>query len=90
MAEQIAAGLSRTGEEMDMLIRALSGGYIPAGESGMPDMNGLGILPTGRNITGEQSGRAPSPIAWERGVETKRRFLTNTAVGKSAVISTKA
>jgi cobaltochelatase CobN len=75
MAEKITAGLSRTGEEMDMLIRALSGGYIPAGESGMPDINGLGILPTGRNITGEQSGRAPSPIAWERGVEMARQLL---------------
>jgi cobaltochelatase CobN len=75
LAEQIAAGLSRTGEEMDMLIRALSGGYIPAGESGMPDANGLGILPTGRNLTGEQSGRAPSPLAWERGADMARQLL---------------
>jgi cobaltochelatase CobN len=75
MAERIVAGLSRTGEEMDMLIRALSGLYIPAGESGMPDANGLGILPTGRNLTGEQSGRSPSPVAWERGVDLARQLL---------------
>jgi cobaltochelatase CobN len=74
-AEKIAAGLCRTGEEMDMLIRALAGGYIPAGESGMPDTNGLGILPTGRNMTGEQSGRAPSRIAWERGMDMARQLL---------------
>jgi cobaltochelatase CobN len=75
MAEKIAAGLRRTGDEMDMLIRALSGGYIPAGEGGMPDANGLGILPTGRNLMGEQSGRAPSRIAWERGVDMARQLL---------------
>ncbi|MDR0710131.1 MAG: cobaltochelatase subunit CobN [Spirochaetaceae bacterium] len=75
MTEKITAGLRRTGEEMDMLIRALAGGYIPAGESGMPDANGAGILPTGRNMTGEQSGRAPSRIAWERGMELARQLL---------------
>ena len=47
MAEKIEAGLLATGEEMDMLIRALAGGYIPAGESGMPDTNGLGFFPPG-------------------------------------------
>jgi cobaltochelatase CobN len=75
MAEKIATGLSQTGEEMDMLIRALAGGYIPAGEGGMPDANGLGILPTGRNLTGEQSGRAPTPVAWERGMDMARQLL---------------
>ncbi|MDR0453027.1 MAG: cobaltochelatase subunit CobN [Treponema sp.] len=75
MAEKISSGLLRAGEEMDMLIRALSGGYIPSGESGMPDTNGVGILPTGRNMTGEQSGRAPSRIAWERGRELARQLL---------------
>jgi cobaltochelatase CobN len=75
MAEKVTPGLCRTGEEMDMLIRALAGGYIPAGESGMPDANGLGILPTGRNLMGEQSGRAPSRIAWERGMDMARQLL---------------
>jgi cobaltochelatase CobN len=75
MAEKIVAGLYRTREEMDMLIRGLAGAYIPPGESGMPDTNGLGILPTGRNMMGEQSGRAPSRIAWERGMDMARQLL---------------
>ncbi|MDR0722304.1 MAG: cobaltochelatase subunit CobN [Treponema sp.] len=75
MAENIIPGLHRTGEEMDMLIRGLGGGYIPAGESGMPDANGMRILPTGRNLMGEQSGRAPSRIAWERGMDMARQLL---------------
>jgi cobaltochelatase CobN len=73
--EQITAGLNRTGEEMDNLIRALGGSYIPAGESGMPDINGLGILPTGRNMAGEQSDKVPTRMAWERGMDLARQLL---------------
>jgi cobaltochelatase CobN len=59
--------LAQCDNEMNMLIRALSGGYIPAGASGMPDENGRNILPTGRNMFGMNTDRIPSPLAFRRG-----------------------
>lgn len=64
---QILAGLKCCVEEMDNLVNGLCGGYIAPGECGMPDENGLGILPTGRNLHLSEIDRIPTKAAWERG-----------------------
>ena len=74
-AESILAGLARTTDELDNLVNALSGGYVPGGESGMPDENGRNILPTGRNMFGAQIDKIPTRAAWERGVELSNQLL---------------
>ncbi|MCL2409087.1 MAG: cobaltochelatase subunit CobN, partial [Oscillospiraceae bacterium] len=66
-AQNIREGLMRTDNEMKMLIRGLSGGYIPAGEGGMPDENGKNILPTGRNMFGLNTDKVPTKTAYARG-----------------------
>ena len=63
----IKAGLAQTDNEMEMMLRALDGGYVTAGESGMPDNNGRNILPTGRNMFGLNIDRVPTKTAYERG-----------------------
>ena len=66
-AISIKEGLMRTGNETDMLLHGLSGGYIPAGEGGMPDENGRNILPTGRNMFGLNTDKVPTKTAYGRG-----------------------
>jgi cobaltochelatase CobN len=73
--DEIKSSLLNTNQEMDNLISALSGVYVPAGESGMPDENGRSIIPTGRNMYGMQIDKVPSKTAWERGVELAEQLL---------------
>ena len=73
--EELERGLLSTGLEMDNLILGLNGGYIPAGESGMPDENGRNIIPTGRNMFGMQIDKVPAKAAWSRGVELAEQLL---------------
>ncbi|MCL1879938.1 MAG: cobaltochelatase subunit CobN [Actinomycetia bacterium] len=74
-ADQIRAGLLQTAEELEMVLRALDGGYLPSGESGMPDENGRNILPTGRNIFGLNIDKVPSRTAYQRGQELAEQLL---------------
>ena len=68
--------LRKCAQEADMLIRALSGGYIPSGPSGMPDENGRNILPTGRNMHGLNTDRIPTRFAYERGIQLAETLLS--------------
>lgn len=52
--------------EMDNLIRALNGEYVPPGEGNDPLRN-LAAIPTGRNFYGFSPARVPSKAAWEIG-----------------------
>lgn len=63
----IRENLKRCDEEIKNLLHALDGGYVPAGESGMPDENGRRILPTGRNMFGQNTDKVPTPTAYDRG-----------------------
>jgi len=74
-AERIREGLRRTDNEMDMLLSGLSGGYIPAGEGGMPDENGRNILPTGRNMFNVNNEKIPSKTAYERGKQLANQLI---------------
>lgn len=75
-ARIIAAGLGRAGEEMDALLHALAGGYLPAGTGGDAACGGRELLPTGRNLCGMEQGKAPTPAAYRRGQQAAADLLT--------------
>ena len=64
---QVKRDLDRSArQEMDHLIAALSGAYVPAGEGNDPLRN-LAAIPTGRNFYGFSPAKVPSKAAWEIG-----------------------
>ncbi|HET6501170.1 MAG TPA: cobaltochelatase subunit CobN [Amycolatopsis sp.] len=67
-AEQIVPRLAGTGGEIDAVLHALDGGYIPAGPSGSPLRGLVNVLPTGRNFYTVDPKAIPSRLAWETGV----------------------
>lgn len=71
----IRGNLKRCDEEIKNLMHALEGGYVPAGESGMPDENGRRILPTGRNMFGQNTDKVPTRTAYDRGKELALQLL---------------
>ncbi|MDV2993412.1 MAG: hypothetical protein N4J56_003066 [Chroococcidiopsis sp. SAG 2025] len=59
--------LMQTDEELINLLRGLNGEYIPPAPGGDLLRDGMGVLPTGRNIHALDPYRMPSPAAYERG-----------------------
>jgi cobaltochelatase CobN len=66
-AGEVVPRLARTPEEMDNLLRGLSGGYVPAGPSGSPTRGLINVLPTGRNFYSVDPKALPSGLSWEVG-----------------------
>ena len=66
-AAEVVPRLLRTPEEMENLLRGLSGGYVPAGPSGSPTRGLVNVLPTGRNFYSVDPKALPSRLAWEVG-----------------------
>ncbi|MFD2419514.1 cobaltochelatase subunit CobN [Amycolatopsis pigmentata] len=66
-AEEIVPRLAGTGGEIDAVLHALDGGYVPAGPSGSPLRGLLNVLPTGRNFYTVDPKAIPSRLAWETG-----------------------
>lgn len=64
---EIYSKLRMTSLEMDNLIKALNGGFVPPGPSGMPDDNGRNIIPTGRNFYLMDIEKIPTKAAYEIG-----------------------
>ena len=62
------------GREMDNLIRALAGEYVPAGEGNDPLRN-LAAIPTGRNFYGFSPAKVPSKAAWEIGKRAAEQMI---------------
>src|SRR5207253_7230844 len=67
--------LERTTDELDAVVRALAGGFVPAGPSGAPTRGMAHVLPTGRNFYSVDPKSLPSPIAYEVGGELARALL---------------
>ncbi|OAM88908.1 hypothetical protein AW736_15455 [Termitidicoccus mucosus] len=67
MATRLAPALARTTDEIDSLLRALDGRYIPAGPSGAPSRGMAHVLPTGRNFYNVDPRALPSRAAWTVG-----------------------
>jgi magnesium chelatase subunit H len=74
-ALQIRDLLAQTSDEMTNLLRGLNGEYIPPAPGGDLLRDGLGVLPTGRNIHALDPYRMPSPAAYERGREVAQKII---------------
>ena len=66
-AEEVVPRLRRTTDEIDNVLLALDGGYVPAGPSGSPTRGLVGVLPTGRNFYSVDPKAIPSRTAWDVG-----------------------
>ncbi|MFX0577259.1 cobaltochelatase subunit CobN [Nocardia nepalensis] len=66
-AAEVVPRLRQTGIEIDRILHALNGGFIPAGPSGSPLRGLINVLPTGRNFYSVDPKAVPSRLAWETG-----------------------
>ncbi len=67
VAREVVPRLRRTTEELDHVLDALGGRFVPAGPSGSPTRGRLDVLPTGRNFYSVDPRALPSELAWEVG-----------------------
>ncbi|MEU4251470.1 cobaltochelatase subunit CobN [Amycolatopsis sp. NPDC026612] len=88
-AEEIVPRLAGTSAELDAVLHALDGGYIPAGPSGSPLRGLINVLPTGRNFYTVDPKAIPSRLAWETGQALAdsllRRYRDDTGVWPRSV-----
>ncbi|WP_225731778.1 MULTISPECIES: cobaltochelatase subunit CobN [unclassified Nocardia] len=66
-ATEVVPRLRQTGVEIERVLHALNGGFIPAGPSGSPLRGLINVLPTGRNFYSVDPKAVPSRLAWETG-----------------------
>ncbi|MFJ3644323.1 cobaltochelatase subunit CobN [Streptomyces sp. NPDC090108] len=64
---EVVPRLARTTDEIGHILRALDGGYVPAGPSGSPTRGLVNVLPTGRNFYSVDPKAIPSRLSWEVG-----------------------
>ncbi|CPR04719.1 cobaltochelatase subunit CobN [Mycobacterium bohemicum DSM 44277] len=67
-ATEVVPRLAGTDAEIEQVLRALDGHFIPAGPSGSPLRGLVNVLPTGRNFYSVDPKAVPSRLAWEAGV----------------------
>ena len=73
--EEVKKGLVDSGpREIDHLIKAFEGGYIPSGEGNDPIRNS-GAIPTGKNFFGFNPDKIPSPEAWDLGKKAAQQII---------------
>ncbi|AXG12560.1 cobaltochelatase subunit CobN [Intrasporangium calvum] len=65
--DEVVPRLLGTSGEVDAVLHALDGGYVPAGPSGSPLRGLVNVLPTGRNFYSVDPKAIPSRLAWETG-----------------------
>ncbi|MBJ7905818.1 cobaltochelatase subunit CobN [Streptomyces sp. DSM 110735] len=79
---EVVPRLARTSDEIGHILRALDGGYVPAGPSGSPTRGLVNVLPTGRNFYSVDPKAIPSRLSWEVGQSLAdslvQRYLTDT------------
>ncbi|WEV78554.1 cobaltochelatase subunit CobN [Janibacter cremeus] len=66
-ATQVVPRLAATDRELDVVLHALDGGYVPAGPSGSPLRGLVNVLPTGRNFYSVDPKAIPSRLAYQTG-----------------------
>ncbi len=64
---EVVPRLRATTGEIEAVLHALDGGYVPAGPSGSPLRGLVNVLPTGRNFYSVDPKAIPSRLAWETG-----------------------
>jgi cobaltochelatase CobN len=67
-ADEVVPRLDATSGEIDAVLHALDGGYVPAGPSGSPTRGLVNVLPTGRNFYSVDPKAIPSRNSWDVGV----------------------
>jgi cobaltochelatase CobN len=75
VCERLVPALQRTSDEIDNLLAALDGRYVPAGPSGAPTRGMAHVLPTGRNFYAVDPRSLPSSAAWQVGQELAREVI---------------
>ncbi|PYC25839.1 cobaltochelatase subunit CobN [Aquipseudomonas alcaligenes] len=76
LRDHIAPLLDACGDaEMNGLLAALQGRFVPPGPSGAPSRGRLDVLPTGRNFYSVDVRHLPTPTAWRIGVQSAERLL---------------
>jgi cobaltochelatase CobN len=88
-ATQVVPRLGRTTDELDAVMHALDGGFVPAGPSGSPLRGLVNVLPTGRNFYTVDPRAVPSRLAWQTGqamaTSLVQRYLDETGEHPSSV-----
>jgi cobaltochelatase CobN len=64
---EVSPRMDKTTDELDNIVNALRGGFVPAGPSGSPLRGLVNVLPTGRNFYSVDPKAIPSQLAWETG-----------------------
>ncbi|NYF59726.1 cobaltochelatase subunit CobN [Micromonospora purpureochromogenes] len=67
-AREVVPRLARTTDEIDRVLDALDGRFVPPGPSGSPTRGLVNVLPTGRNFYSVDPKAIPSRNAWDVGV----------------------
>ncbi|MDT0610640.1 cobaltochelatase subunit CobN [Streptomyces lancefieldiae] len=86
---EVVPRLARTTDEIGHILRALDGGYVPAGPSGSPTRGLVNVLPTGRNFYSVDPKAIPSRLSWEVGQSLAdsliQRYLDDTGAYPKSV-----
>jgi cobaltochelatase CobN len=72
---ELVPKLEQTGDEVEHLLDALEGKYVPAGPAGAPTRGMAHILPTGRNFYAVDPRALPSQAAWRVGQQLAREAI---------------
>jgi cobaltochelatase CobN len=76
LQEQVAPDLDACGPaEINGLLAALAGRFVPAGPSGAPSRGRLDVLPTGRNFYTVDVRNLPTTTAWRLGFASANLIL---------------
>ncbi|WP_221354992.1 cobaltochelatase subunit CobN [Streptomyces beigongshangae] len=86
---EVVPRLARTTDEIDHILHALEGGYVPSGPSGSPTRGLVNVLPTGRNFYSVDPKAIPSRLSWEVGQALAdslvQRYLQDTGAYPKSV-----
>ncbi|MFJ9023254.1 cobaltochelatase subunit CobN [Streptomyces sp. NPDC102259] len=86
---EVVPRLARTTDEIGHILKALDGGYVPAGPSGSPTRGLVNVLPTGRNFYSVDPKAIPSRLSWEVGQALAdslvQRYLQDTGAYPKSV-----
>ena len=72
---KLVPNLELAGEEIEHMLDALEGRYVPAGPAGAPTRGMAHILPTGRNFYAVDPRALPSNAAWRVGQQLAREAI---------------
>jgi cobaltochelatase CobN len=73
--DELVPKLEHSGDEIEHLLDALEGKYVPAGPAGAPTRGMAHILPTGRNFYAVDPRALPSQAAWRVGQQLAREAV---------------